>query len=93
MKKQITQQVKRKIEMLCNDLIDTIDVDLLSPTQKIAYLKAIQPFVMPKLESIKQENEIKISKDLEWLIDQDELEVNNLVNERIKLHTTDKRLA
>ena len=65
------KEVKKKIEMLTNHLVDSIDVDLLSDSQKIAYLKAIQPFVMPKLQDVKQQTSLDVSENLEWLIDSD----------------------
>ena len=52
------KEAKKKIEMLVNHLIDSIDVDLLSDNQKIGYLKAVQQFVMPKMESIKQQTSL-----------------------------------
>jgi hypothetical protein len=71
MKNEI-KEAKKKIEMLTNHLLDSIDVDLLSDSQKIAYLKAIQPFVMPRLESVRQTNSFEIGDGLQWLIDEDE---------------------
>ena len=56
--KALFKEAKKKIEMLTNHLLDSIDVDLLSDNQKIAYLKAIQPFVMPKLEYIRQQTSL-----------------------------------
>ena len=66
------KEAKKKIEMLTNHLLDSIDVDLLSDSQKIAYLKAIQPFVMPRLESVRQQTSLEVSEGLEWLIESDE---------------------
>ena len=56
------KEAKKKIEMLTNHLLDSIDVDLLSDSQKIAYLKAIQPFVMPRLESVRQQTSLEVSE-------------------------------
>ena len=70
--KNEVKEAKKKIEMLTNHLLDSIDVDLLSDSQKIAYLKAIQPFVMPRLESVRQTNSFEIGDGLQWLIDEDE---------------------
>ena len=50
--KNEVKEAKKKIEMLTNHLLDSIDVDLLSDSQKIGYLKAIQPYIMPRLESV-----------------------------------------
>ena len=71
MKNEI-KEAKKKIEMLTNHLLDSIDVDLLSDSQKIAYLKAIQPYIMPRLESVRQTNSFEIGDGLQWLIDEDE---------------------
>lgn len=82
MKRNELKEAKQKIEMLTNHLLDSIDVDLLSDAQKIAYLKAIQPYVMPRLESIKQETNVNISDNLQWLIDEDEDEIENQINRK-----------
>jgi hypothetical protein len=70
--KNEVKEAKKKIEMLTNHLLDSIDVDLLSDSQKIAYLKAIQPYIMPRLESVRQTNSFEIGDGLQWLIDEDE---------------------
>ena len=89
------KEAKKKIEMLVNHLIDSIDVDLLSDSQKIGYLKAIQQFIMPKMESIKQQTSIEVSDSLEWLIDSSESEVENEIHRKlgIRNYTGDKGLA
>lgn len=76
------KEAKRKIEMLTNHLLDSIDVDLLSDAQKIAYLKAIQPYVMPRLESIKQETNLNVSDSLQWLIEEDETNIETQINKK-----------
>lgn len=48
------KEAKKKIELFVNHLIDSIYVDLSSDSQKIGYLKAIQHYIMPKMESVKQ---------------------------------------
>lgn len=82
MKRNELKEAKQKIEMLVNHLLDSIDVDLLSDSQKIAYLKAIQPFAMPRLESIKQETNLNVSDSLQWLIDEDEADIEAQVNKK-----------
>jgi len=89
------KEAKRKIEMLTNHLLDSIDVDLLSDAQKIAYLKAIQPYVMPRLESIKQETNLNVSDSLQWLIEEDESEIELQINKKYGIgnFTTNKGVA
>ncbi len=82
MKKEIAE-AKRKIEMLTNHLLDSIDVDLLSDAQKIAYLKAIQPYIMPRLESIKQDTNVSVSDNLQWLLEADELDIEETIKHKI----------
>ena len=45
--KNEVKEAKKKIEMLTNLLLDSIDIDLLSDSPKTAYLKAIQHYVVP----------------------------------------------
>ena len=82
MKKEIAE-AKRKIELLTNHLLDSIDVDLLSDAQKIAYLKAIQPYIMPRLENVKQDTSLTISDNLQWLIEADELDIEDDIKRKI----------
>lgn len=84
MKRNELAEAKNKIEMLTNHLLDSIDVDLLSDSQKIAYLKAIQPYVMPKLQDIKSSTDVNISDNLNWLFTADEKEVEELVMPTLK---------
>ena len=93
MSKEVKEE-KKKIEMLTNHLLDSIDVDLLSDSQKIAYLKAIQPFVMPRLESIRQQTSLEVSDGLEWLIESSESEVENEIHRKLGIgnYTGDKGL-
>ena len=84
MKRSELKEAKQKIEMLTNHLLDSIDVDLLSDTQKIAYLKAIQPYVMPKLQDIKQTTDMNISDNLQWLFDASETEVEEAIQGQLK---------
>ena len=89
------KEAKKKIEMLTNHLLDSIDVDLLSDNQKIAYLKAIQPFVMPRLEAIKQQTSLELGEGLEWLIDSDEKDIERNIHRELGIgtYTGDKGLA
>jgi len=89
------KEAKKKIEMLTNHLLDSIDCDLLSESQKIAYLKALQPFVLPKLESIKQQTSLEVGEGLEWLIDSDEKDIERDIHRKlgIGIYTGDKGLA
>ena len=89
------KEAKKKIEMLTNHLLDSIDVDLLSDSQKIAYLKAIQPFVMPRLEAIKQQTSLEVGEGLEWLIDSDEKDIERNIHRELGIgtYTGDKGLA
>lgn len=84
MKRNELKEAKNKIELLTNHLLDSIDVDLLSDSQKIAYLKAIQPYVMPKLQDIKQTTDMNITDNLQWIIDADELEVEKALEPHLK---------
>jgi hypothetical protein len=89
------KEAKKKIEMLTNHLLDSIDVDLLSDAQKIAYLKAIQPYVMPRLESIKQETNLNVSDSLQWLIEEEEADIEAQINKKYGIgnFTTNKGVA
>tara|TARA_X000000950_G_C13381758_1_gene444669 strand:- start:31 stop:300 length:270 start_codon:yes stop_codon:yes gene_type:complete len=84
MKRNELAEAKNKIEMLTNHLLDSIDVDLLSDSQKIAYLKAIQPYVMPKLQDIKSSTDLNLSDNLNWLLGADKDEVEQLVLPKIR---------
>ncbi len=84
MKRNEIAEAKNKIEMLTNHLLDSIDVDLLSDSQKIAYLKAIQPYVMPKLQDIKSSTDLNLSDNLNWLLGADKDEVEQLVLPKIR---------
>ena len=87
------KEAKKKIEMLTNHLLESIDVDLLSDSQKIAYLKAIQPFVMPRLEAIKQQTSIEVSDNLEWLIEADEKDIQFEIERKLGFSSANKGLA
>ena len=89
------KEAKKKIEMLTNHLLDSIDPDLLSDSQKIAYLKAIQPYIMPRLEAIKQQTSLELGEGLEWLIDSDEKDIEKDIHRKLGIgtYTGDKGLA
>ena len=87
------KEAKKKIEMLTNHLLDSIDVDLLSDSQKIAYLKAIQPFVMPRLESVRQQTSLEVSEGLEWLIESDESEVEKEIHKKLGIYSANEGMA
>ena len=81
--KNEVKEAKKKIEMLTNHLLDSIDVDLLSDSQKIAYLKAIQPYTMPRLESVRQTNSFEIGDGLQLLIDEDEKLIESEIERKL----------
>jgi hypothetical protein len=81
--KNEVKEAKKKIEMLTNHLLDSIDVDLLSDGQKIAYLKDIQPYIMPRFESVRQTNSFEISDGLQWLIDEDEKVIESEIERKL----------
>ena len=89
------KEAKKKIEMLTNHLLDSIDCDMLSESQKIGYLKALQPYVLPKLESIRQQTSLEVGEGLEWLIDSSELEIENEIRRKIGIgdYSRDKGMA
>ena len=82
MKRNELKEAKKKIEMLANHLREAIDVDLLSDSQRIAYMKAITPYILPKLESIKQETNLNVSDSLQWLIEEDEADIEAQINKK-----------
>ena len=77
------KEAKKKIEMLTNHILDAIDVDLLSDSQRIAYLKAIQPYIMPRLEAIKQQTSLEIGEGLEWLIESEEKDIEKEIHRKL----------
>lgn len=87
-KKELTEQAQEKIDSLCNDLLDTIDVDLLSNAEKIIYLKTILGHSVPRKESVSIK-QMKAPESIKWLVEQSEDKIEGLINERIGGHTTD----
>ena len=83
--KNEVDKAKLKIELLVNDLLDTIDTDLLSDSQKIAYLKALQPYVLPKLENVKIESDMNISDNLKWIVDAEDVQIEEKLQKHLLL--------
>ena len=54
--KSIDKKMKDKIKDLSNRLIKSIDVEELTPNQKIALLKAVIPYVLPKDTSAQEDS-------------------------------------
>lgn len=50
--KSLSQEVKHQLTNVAEDLIKAIEITSLNDRDKIAYLKAIMPFILPKNESI-----------------------------------------
>ncbi len=54
--KSIDKEMKDKIKDLSNRLIESIDIEVLTPNQRIALLKAIIPYVLPKDTSLEEDS-------------------------------------
>jgi len=50
--KSLSQEVKHQLTNVAEDLIKAIVITSLNDRDKIAYLKAIMPFILPKNERI-----------------------------------------
>ena len=50
--KSLSAEVKNQITEVAENLIKAIDIDSLSNKDKLLYLKAIMPFILPKNEKI-----------------------------------------
>ena len=87
-KRELTEQAQEKIDALVNDLIDTIDVDLLSNAEKIVYLKTIIGHSVPRKESVSI-NKLKAPDGVKWLLDQSETKIQGLINDRIGRYIAD----
>jgi hypothetical protein len=85
---EMSEKAQVKIDALCNDLLDAIDVDLLSNAEKIIYLKTIIGHSVPRKESISIKS-VKAPDSIKWLVQQSEDKIEGLINERIGGHTTD----
>lgn len=59
--KSIDKEMKDKIRDLSNRLIESIDIEELTPNQRIALLKAVIPYVLPKYTSVEEDTEIDTS--------------------------------
>ena len=55
--KSIDKEMKDKIKDLSNRLIESIDIQELTTNQRIALLKAVIPYVLPKDTSIEEDTE------------------------------------
>jgi hypothetical protein len=55
--KSIDKEMKDKIRDLSKRLIESIDIEELTPNQRIALLKAVIPYVLPKDTSIEEDTE------------------------------------
>lgn len=54
--KSIDKEMKDKIRDLSNRLIESIDIEELTPNQRIALLKAVIPYVLPKDASTQEDS-------------------------------------
>ena len=54
--KSIDKEMKDKIKDLSNRLIESIDIEELTPNQRIALLKAVIPYVLPKDTSVEEDS-------------------------------------
>jgi hypothetical protein len=57
--KSIDKEMKDKIKDLSNRLIKSIDIEELTPNQKIALLKAVIPYLLPKDTSTEEEDSVE----------------------------------
>ena len=53
--KSIDKEMQDKIRGLADGLIESIDIEDLTPNQRIALLKAVIPYVLPKDTSIEED--------------------------------------
>jgi hypothetical protein len=86
-KKHLTEQAQEKIDALCNDILDSIDIDLLSNAEKIVYLKTVLGHSVPRKESISIK-QMKAPDSIKWLVNQSEDKIQNLINGKYR-HLTD----
>jgi hypothetical protein len=91
-KRELTEQAQEKIDALVNDLIDTIDVDLLSNAEKIVYLKTIIGHSVPRKESVSI-NKLKAPDGVKWLLDQSETKIQGLINDRVGRYIADTNVV
>ena len=50
--KSLSQEIKYQLTNVAEDLIKAIEITSLNDREKIAYLKAIMPFILPKNERV-----------------------------------------
>ena len=50
--KSLSQEIKYQLTNVAEDLIKSIEITSLNDRDKIAYLKAIMPFILPKNERV-----------------------------------------
>lgn len=86
-KKHLTEQAQEKIDELCNDILDSIDIDLLSNAEKIVYLKTVLGHSVPRKESISIK-QMKAPDSIKWLANQSDDKIQNLINGKYR-HLTD----
>ena len=91
-KRELTEQAQEKIDALVNDLIDCIDVDLLSNAEKIVYLKTIIGHSVPRKESVSI-NKLKAPDGVKWLLDQSETKIQGLINDRVGRYIADTNVV
>jgi len=90
-KKELTEHAQEKIDALCNDLIDSIDIDLLSNAEKIVYLKTVIGHSVPRKESISVK-QMKAPDSIKWLVNQSETKIERLIDGKYR-HLTDTRVV
>lgn len=90
-KKQLTEQAQEKIDALCNDIIDSIDIDLLSNAEKIVYLKTIIGHSIPRKESVSVKT-LNAPESIKWLVNQSETKIQNLIDGKYG-HFTNTRMV
>ena len=91
-KKELTEQAQEKIDALVNDLITSIDIDLLSNAEKIVYLKTIIGHSIPRKESVSI-NKLKAPEGVKWLLDQSETKIQGLINDRVGRYIADTNVV
>lgn len=82
-KRKLTEQAQEKIDALCNDIIDSIDIDLLSNAEKIVYLKTIIGHSIPRKESVSIK-ELNAPESIKWLVNQSENKIEELIYGRTR---------
>ena len=90
-KKHLTEKAQEKIDALCNDIIDSIDIDLLSNAEKIVYLKTIIGHSIPRKESVSVKT-LNAPESIKWLVSQSETKIQNLIDGKYG-HLTDTRVV